>query len=952
MRVDNNQIIDEIINHNDGIFDEVYRQYISFFIDDLSKQLDNFEQQFDKILINKYSILLSSGYAIKKSITDICCKTLISELYNNKKHLYQDTPSERYNEFIGWFIENRYNEVFGKNTLINSIINNKIDLTKNFILEILRRFYVDIHLIENLIRKQIDELSGIEINYGDTHSNGRTVAVLTLNNNVKVVYKPHSLITDVIITKVYEFLNNYNTQYNEMRHPCTIDCSDYGWQEYICFSECNSEQQVQECMYQLGIMIFVAYLLNITDLHLHNLYITGEHPYIIDTETMFYNIYFMDGLYSDNLGSWDYLVRYSVLFSGLLPERFDKLHKYDLPDLCGLLGGHNNMTYEYQTIIDNGTDNIRFCKKEFKLRQGQNIIKLNGNVVSIGDYMEQVCSGLITSYNIVLNNQKDFLTRISKMPLENGRYRQVFRRSELYNKYLSASYHPIYIINDETWEKVFLCIKGKNYISTLHESLVVSEIRQLKNLDIPYFYANYDSLDLFTSDGKNISNFYDKTIRQVFQNRISKLSKDDLQVQNYIVRCMLSNNRNNNYTAKYYLLPNDVVNTKNIADFIYNFTHWIAYYINTIHSLREKNTSYKLYYNIIEDTPCLLGTTKPTLYDGIGIAFFYLCMYCTYKEEKFYEDAYKLAYTLGDMNSELIDQGSFEYGVFDGLCSLLYLNYNAWKVLKDEVFYNRYIEILNKLLIVDIDNYNSADVISGCAGIVILLLNIYEKEKSQDKLKYVAKRFGEKLYYLYLSDRIPSLTGFAHGYAGIAVAFIKLSEVFSNEMYYQASMKLVKLENQFYDEELNNWHHKETDTSDMIAWCYGAPGIFVSRIIMKNYTKNEDIRVIDSDIQRCIKKIHESGYKMKSYDILCHGNAGNIDVMLKYYYGQYSKSYINAVEHILIDLIENVRENGWRYTNTADVINISFMTGISGLGYLFLRYICPEIPSVLFLESY
>lgn len=946
-----NEITDKIINNTTGIFDDIYREYLNIFICKLDKNITNFEKTNGKIIVDKANILFSLGVSFKKYLINISSRTLISELNEIKEYLYGKTSMERYNYFVEWFLNNRYEIIFNKNSLLNTAIISKLDKVLISIDEVLLRLEKDLPDIERIFSCQINKITDININCGDSHNNGKTVAIITFNKSFRIVYKPHSLITDIILGEIINYFNERKLLKSNLRQMNIINKDTYGWQEYISTDECMNIYMVNNCMYRLGCLIFISYITNLTDLHFENIYISGEYPYIIDTETMNYNYDLMQGIYRSKLNLWDKFLQESIFLSGLFPNYLSEATGSRSSDFSALNCKKNNLYREYLGIINAGTDEIRFGTKRKVIDATNNNVKLNGDIVNVEDYVDKVCEGFHDCYKLILKYKDDYLKFINKIPLEDGCYRQVLRRTDLYLKCLNTAYHPTHLNSYNNWRNVFSKLKSQKNNFQLYDILVNSETEQLLNQDIPYFYAKYRSLDLFTFNGYRINNFYNETIEDQLNKRINKLSQNDLSIQTYLIKCLLSEKKHINSDNKRFSLPDKLFFDNNNANTILILTKWIADYIESNHTFELKNDSRKLYFNIIEYGNCKLGMVQQTLYDGVGIALFYMQMYHTHKDKIYYDIAIKLSKEIGDIDSEIYLQENDKYGAFDGISSLLFLNYNAWRTFQNKIFLDRYNKILEILLSKNLELYESYDIISGCSGIISMTLNIYKNDKTQISALSLAEKLGERLNDLFSTIKKSNLIGFAHGYSGIAASFMQLYFYLKNDNYYNNSINLLLIENNYYDKLNNIWKNTSNISSKISSWCYGTVGILAGRLAMFEYAKKEHKELIHMDIVRCLESINSFGYEKDSPNILCHGNAGTIDLLISYYKKTNDIKCKILIDKFITEMLKNLKEYGIKYTNSAGVINISFMSGISGLGYSLLRYIDPNIPSVLLLES-
>lgn len=103
----------------------------------------------------------------------------------------------------------------------------------------------------------------------------------------KIVYKPHSLETEVAFQKFQEYLTLHCKL--KAKEFLILNRGTYGWEEFIEHQSCKSEEEIKKYYYRVGMLIFCTYLLNVNDIHTENLIAAGEYPVIIDSETIMGN---------------------------------------------------------------------------------------------------------------------------------------------------------------------------------------------------------------------------------------------------------------------------------------------------------------------------------------------------------------------------------------------------------------------------------------------------------------------------------------------------------------------------------------------------------------------------------------------------------------------------------------------------------------------------------------
>jgi len=198
----------------------------------------------------------------------------------------------------------------------------------------------------------------------------------------------------------------------------------------------------------------------------------------------------------------------------------------------------------------------------------------------------------------------------------------------------------------------------------------------------------------------------------------------------------------------------------------------------------------------------------------------------------------------------------------------------------------------------------SFDVIDGVAGALIALLATHPFTEGGDL--DLAESLGALLVRMARAvtpdtlcwfdpirkDRL-AFIGFAHGAAGCAFALGELGRILSDSAYLQAAEQACRYERGWYDEATGNWRDvralqersPDADTAverDLYRfdWCYGAPGLALSRIPLVEATV-ASADVIE-DAHRGFGKARQAAkcFPALVYDTcLCHGSAGIAEIL-------------------------------------------------------------------------
>ena len=235
------------------------------------------------------------------------------------------------------------------------------------------------------------------------------------------------------------------------------------------------------------------------------------------------------------------------------------------------------------------------------------------------------------------------------------------------------------------------------------------------------------------------------------------------------------------------------------------------------------------------------------------------------------------------------------YGYYSGKIGV---GFTLWKIGKH--LKNNALSIKGLSLIKSIKNFSieghEVDIVSGAAGAISVLLKLYYSEKDHDFLQMAVKcgdfllekgNVENEIWSWKTVDPNHALTGYSHGASGIASALLELYATTKDKKYWHASMGGFQFEKKWFSEQLQNWpdlrQYSGTGTPNYgTMWCHGAPGIAIALLKAYEMTKNEfflsEAKIaLNTTLQSVVK---ETNLQASSNFSLCHGLAGNADVLI------------------------------------------------------------------------
>lgn len=262
-------------------------------------------------------------------------------------------------------------------------------------------------------------------------------------------------------------------------------------------------------------------------------------------------------------------------------------------------------------------------------------------------------------------------------------------------------------------------------------------------------------------------------------------------------------------------------------------------------------------------------------------------------------------------------------------------------------------------LIEDDPTQSGLDVISGSAGAIAALLDI-RRQQPRDSLLELAIKHGDHLLgtarksekgWSWETMGAPrDLTGFSHGTAGIAWAFLELYHETREERFRGAAEHAFDYERAWYNAEQENWPDFRTSAGAppegdgafgySLAWCHGAPGIGLSRLRAYELTGAEVYRgEAEAALRTTVKMLSSSVYIEQSNFSLCHGLSGNAELLIYADKVIRGNDYLTVINHIGQQGVERYRRHNlpWPCGVPGAGETPNLMLGLAGIGYFYLR---------------
>ena len=882
-------------------------------------------------------------------LLQITNKSLVIELHIAKANneLEGLTPEERFKCFVKNEFKNLDSIVnfYTKYAVLARLLTVKTDYFIKHVIEALNRLDNNFNTIQQVLEINIDghKLNKIISNEGDSHQKGKSVIQFVFSNEIRVIYKPRNL---KVCEKYYDFVRwiNKNSNLLDFYINKGFYANEFSFEKFVEYNSCENKEEIKRFYTRFGQTIALMYILKGTDFHYENIIANAEYPVIIDLETVLHQV--MPLKFND---SADVVAKYeimdSVISTCLIP--FIALKKNSESggiDFSALNGDKQTLPYKVLAPNNIMTDDMRYEYTEITMEGGSNIPKLNDNKVDFRMYQEFILKGFRDTCEFIISDKESLVSKESILNIFKGCLtRQVIKNTSTYGEMLNYSYHPNCTQDFKEREKLFENSWGYPYMDKRN---IEAEILDMLYEDIPMFSAYADSRDIITSTGERIKDYFETTSLDRVLDNIKKLNQKEIDKQlSYILVNFgeYKNQYKKNFEENEKKFLGDLkTNAFNDVDLLKEAIDLGEELLSMAKESNNNDFITWLEVNYQEDGLSEIRPTNENLYNGLsGKAVYYYQLYKETNNEK-YRNLMQV------LIKSALERSKYSKVVsaFIGKASLLYPLLLVYKDEKRED-YRKIIEDICDYIEENIDNITEYDWLGGTTGLIKMTLNTYDV-LGEEKYLILSKKLGEKLIdQLSNVDRNKLLGGMSHGASGIAVVLLQLSQYLNENKFKVLALEMIEHDRSLFDSKRLGWIDKRDGGNEIATkWCHGSTGIGMSRLLMSKYYNDSKM---DEEIEIAVSSNKDT---IHNDDCLCHGNFGDIELLLQVY----NKSKDENIKSIIYKKLSNIFSfkkelNKFRLREIPQFKDLGLFTGMTGIGYELLRLRSPErIPNVMMLE--
>ena len=928
-------------------------------------------------------------------LSGLCSKTMELEFKAFRAYQQQSTSSKtrwfgqfpgsqstkQYDAFITQMQSGKLTSFFKEYSVLARLVGTVIDFWVDAIAEFLARLDADWEGIQQTFGSEssLEKVVSIRPFLSDRHHQGRTVFAIEFASELKLIYKPKDIGQETAYFQLLDWLNQHGSPL-PFKLFKTLNRSDYGWVEYVEQLPCQSPEEAQRYYQRAGMLLCLLYVIEGTDVHHENIVACGEHPVLVDMETLFHHrIKEIDSVGDPALDLANEQMHNSVLRTYMLPRWEFGIdgQSYDISGLGGFGGRETPLLVPKWENVN--TDAMKLSHEKFITKPSNNVPFLDGKPLPASQYIEDLVAGFRQMYNFWLTNKETLLATDAPFgQLASQRVRFIFRHTKIYASIMRTVLNPQHLKSgvDRSIEMEILGLamlkaaKPPTFWTLFH-----AEKESLEQLDIPMFVASSDSDSLVLDDGQKIESCFAQSSNSLVVSRIQKLDDRDLETQvSYIWGTIQATSMQDSLDITDNATPPTLDLSDSLTDLVpvENLTTdaLVEYGIQIAQELEQKaiytGEGSATWISLMYQTDSQQYEMLPMglrLFDGCAGVGIFLAGLTKITNSKSHRDL-----ALATLNpllrkiDDCCDRLTQELGIGGGMGagSFIYSLVRSGQLLEEDWLEPAH-KVAASITEERIAEDRTYDVVGGSAGAILGLLTLYQAQPTEEILERAIacgrhllehRVKSESGHRAWMTGKQTMLTGFSHGAAGIAYALARLFAVTQKDEFLIAALEANAYEANVFMPEQNNWPDfryppTKKGYSSWNSWCHGAAGIGMARIAELDILPADTVQ---TDIEAAIATNQE--YPLERIDQLCCGNLGRMEFLLNAAQ-KLDRPDLKAIAlQRTSKIVARATAKGKFGLNwETGPYDPSFFQGSSGVGYQLLRMAYPDLlPSVLVWE--
>lgn len=807
----------------------------------------------------------------------------------------------------------------------------------------------------------------------DPHQGGETVSVLEFDNALQVVYKPRPVDLEATLERLLAYCNARGDG-PTLRAARTLARDGYGWMEYVTQAACDDAAALHRYYERAGRLLGLLHALGATDCHADNVVAAGEHPVLVDAETLLQAQARPLAAAVQPVPPGTAWFAASILETGFVPRWLVTPRRPTAFDPSALGGGEPGQRGRSPAWYAIGTDDMTCVSAPTVLPAARNRPAVAGTAAAEPSGID-VPAALAAGFRAMcrlLHAERDTLFApggpLHGLPGVSSRH--VLRETRFYHRLRQQLVAPA-ALRDGAQFAIELDALSRAY-TTVDEPppawpALAEESAALAVLDIPRFTAGVDSLDLECAGHVVVPRYFAHSALATARARLAGLDEAAIARQERVLEgawqahvLRLAEDAPLAATAASgarHAQPSSPDAGLTLADAI------AAQLARHAVRLPDGGATWLALEPLPDGRRVQLEALGWTLYHGsAGVALFFAAHHAVRGAPASRqlaldalaplratlvtagaEEARQIARLLGPGAAAGLGSVAYALATVADLLALPDLRADAWRMAKWLHLHDA------RSVVVD-------DVVGGCAGAVLALLALVRRGAPQALLA-TAIAYGERLLALRETchrdtDGRAPLTGMSHGAAGVACALGGLHAHTGDARFLVAAARELDYEARQFVPAQGNWpDHRESarpghgTVACGRSWCHGAPGIALARLGLRDTALA--VRV-QGDLEAALATT--VALPTLPTDGLCCGELGLADILLLAGQVLERPVFLAASRARVAAGVARRARGPFRLFRglSTDAWSPGFFQGIAGIGYALLRQVEPtRLPCVL-----
>lgn len=812
--------------------------------------------------------------------------------------------------------------------------------------DLVSRLQDDCVALEDVFGAAVTRVREVRPGLSDRHHDGRQVMHVRFESGLQLAYKPR----DIAVEQAYNrCLASLGSAGMPSTPPAlrTLARDGYGWVEWVEPAAAWTREEARTYFRQAGALVGVTYLLGGADLHSENLVASARGPVLVDTE-MLLQPSMRPAAPSDGGDEAEPAsTADSCLLSGIVSAVVIDRNGvgFDVGGLRTAVARELALPARQWTGLR--TDDVAY-EAVTRIRPAlRNDVFVDGELQRPEDFADEICAGFEAACQFLHEHRAALTADDGALSVfADCAVRVLFRPSDQYAAALSLTATPRYQASGlarslalETLYRVFVSEVERPRIWPL----VADERAALERLDVPRVTLGAASVTLVSGAGVSVAGYYVRSGLEAARSRLLSMGAPERRAQADLLRAALAGPPGAALPGPRATDPRDQL---------------VAAAIRIGASVRHRAQV------TAEGTLAWPSTrTRTDLYGGSsGLALFLAALGAVTGEPQWGSEATPILRSLADAPVSARDT-AMRLGACTGQPSLAYALAAGGALLGDLELVHAAARLVCRVPESAIDADAVLDVEGGVAGMLLAVLAVHASTPD-DRLLALARRCVTRLLAAQITagahrgawlagDQPVARPGFAHGAAGIAAALSRWAERTADGTAHGAIGAAWDFERRVAADNGGRYPTERSDGSRLVmaAWCHGAPGIALGRILAPPDLVDARLR---QDVQDAMLQTLQA--PAGQLDHLCCGNLGRADAALTVGLAAGVEAWADGGRAIATRVAGRVLEQGRLGMRgrgfQRGAAAPELFQGLAGIGYQLLRTAAPDrLPSLLVFDA-